>query len=550
MIKGKIYLIIISSILLLNLILAFQFSLFGYEFSFHENSNDKNNLFLSQSTDQQYLLEWNKTWNEYDVSEVSGIGVDSSDNVFIVGSIKSLDTGKDDVFLLKYNKTGDLLWNKIWGGPNYDNAYGLVIDSSDNIYIVGSTGNDTGEYVGFELDKLKNLDIILIKYNNLGVEQWHKTWGGDFDEVGKAIALDSENNIYIVGDSNRINEDHPPNLDIDVIFVKFDSLGNYQWNKILYDLNNGGGWEHGHGVEIDSSNNIYIAGYSLNIGILMCKYTSSGIQEWYTMQYRWGIMDIGGITVDSSDNIYIIGTNGVQVRGKSIFLSKYNCLGTQKWGTEWSNEPWPAQDHGTGIAIDSVDNVYAIGTALLKYNSSGALLLLTTEITGKKIGIDSEDNLFITGASGSDVSLRKYNIDSDGDELSDREEENIYFTDPDDSDSDDDGLTDGAEINNYSTDPNDSDSDDDGLTDGAEIYNYSTDPNNSDTDGDGFKDGEEVFRCFDPKNALNNPLMSSIGIIIILLTVFGLTTIFIIFPRKVKRKVEDLESELSKQTSI
>ncbi len=549
MIKGKNYLIIISGILLLTLILAFQFSLFGYEFSWNEYYNDKNNLFLSQSTDHQYLLEWNKIWNEYDVSEVSGIGVDSSDNVFIVGSIKSLDTGKDDVFLLKYNKTGDLLWNKIWGGPNYDNAYGLVIDSSDNIYIVGSTGNDTGEYVGFELDKLKNLDIILIKYNNLGVEQWHKTWGGSFDEVGRAIALDLENNIYIVGDSNRIDEDHPPNLDIDVILVKFDCLGNYQWDKILYDLR-GMGWEHGRGVEIDSSNNIYIAGYMHWEEMMLWKYTSSGIQEWNTIR-DMRIMDIGGIAVDSSDNIYIIGTTGFHSLGTTIFLSKYNCSGKQKWYKAWMNVSYPAQDHGTGIAIDSVDNVYAIGTALLKYNSNGALLLLTTEITGKKIGIDSEDNLFITGASGSDVFLRKYNIDSDGDGLSDREEENIYFTDPYDSDSDDDGLTDGAEINNYSTDPNDSDSDDDGLTDDEEVNSYLTDPNNSDTDGDGFKDGEEVFRGFDPNNALNNLLMGNIGIIIILLTVFGLITIFIIYPRiKVKRKVEDLESELSKQTSI
>ncbi len=56
MIKGKIYLIIISGILLLNLILAFQFFLFGYEFSWNEYYNDKNNLFLSQSIDNQYLL--------------------------------------------------------------------------------------------------------------------------------------------------------------------------------------------------------------------------------------------------------------------------------------------------------------------------------------------------------------------------------------------------------------------------------------------------------------------------------------------------------------
>ncbi len=66
---------------------------------------------------------------------------------------------------------------------------------------------------------------------------------------------------------------------------------------------------------------------------------------------------------------------------------------------------------------------------------------------------------------------------TDGDGLPDVDEENIYFTNPNNSDSDDDNLTDGEEINTYSTDPNDSDSDDDNLTDGEEVNTHSTDPN-------------------------------------------------------------------------
>ncbi|GEM_PF-403606 len=84
------------------------------------------------------------------------------------------------------------------------------------------------------------------------------------------------------------------------------------------------------------------------------------------------------------------------------------------------------------------------------------------------------------------------NLDSDGDGLTDIEEEDIYKTDPNNPDTDGDGLMDGKEINSYKTDPNNPDTDGDSLKDGEEVNNYKTNPNNEDTDGEGLKDGDEV----------------------------------------------------------
>jgi len=400
MIKGKIYLILISGILLLTLILTFQFSLFGYESSWNEYYNDKNNLFLSQSTDQQYLLEWNKTWSEYDVEKVTGIGIDSSDNVFIVGNLKGYN-----IFLLKYNKTGDLMWNKTGGGPPYARAYDLVIDSSDNIYIVGQT----------------NSDIIIIKYNNLGIEEWSTIWGENFDEVGRSIALDSEGNIYIVGDSykNDLN-------DYDLIFVKFNSSGNYQWHKIWpkiwpsYDVDS----LSGRGVAIDSSNNIYILGQcGWCDRFFLLKYNNSGIEEWNRSFLVWEVHWVSKIIVDSSDKVYILGDKDGHGYPRTMYLLKYNSFGSNEWSFEYFDYGESALyfPYAEGIAVDSVDNVYVVGWGLIKFNSSGNLIFNTTAISGKLIDIDSEDNLFITGESGSDVFLKKYKIDANGDGLSDKQ---------------------------------------------------------------------------------------------------------------------------------
>jgi OOP family OmpA-OmpF porin len=84
-------------------------------------------------------------------------------------------------------------------------------------------------------------------------------------------------------------------------------------------------------------------------------------------------------------------------------------------------------------------------------------------------------------------------FDSDGDGLTDIDEQTKYNTDYLDPDTDHDRLTDGQEILDYNTNPLDPDSDIDMLTDGQEVLDYGTDPNDQDTDDGGVFDGHEVL---------------------------------------------------------
>jgi uncharacterized delta-60 repeat protein len=90
-------------------------------------------------------------------------------------------------------------------------------------------------------------------------------------------------------------------------------------------------------------------------------------------------------------------------------------------------------------------------------------------------------------------------VDSDGDGLSDWEEERLG-TNPPLQDTDGDGLSDWMEINIYLTDPNQADMDGDGLSDGEEIHIYSSFPDSPDSDGDGLSDGEERDNLTNPWN--------------------------------------------------
>ena len=83
-------------------------------------------------------------------------------------------------------------------------------------------------------------------------------------------------------------------------------------------------------------------------------------------------------------------------------------------------------------------------------------------------------------------------LDSDGDNLTDTNETDIYGTDPNDIDTDDDNLDDGLEVLVYGTDPLSTDTDMDGLDDGVEVLTNGTDPLDNDTDDDLLSDGDEV----------------------------------------------------------
>ncbi|GAH33416.1 unnamed protein product, partial [marine sediment metagenome] len=209
----------------------------------------------------------------------------------------------------------DFAWNRTWGTVDGDFAEDIACDSEGNIYIVGWTNNDTaGGY-----------DILLIKYNNLGIQIWNRTWGGVGTDYGYGIAIDSSNNIFVVGQFLNSSTSH-----LDVALVKYDSLGTQIWNRTWDQTNTEN--EVGYGVAIDNNDNIYITGYAYIPGLdkqaLLVKYDETGHYQW---KVTWGgteIEEAYSVAVDSQNNVYITGTTGSEFQ---TFLINYNSAGVEQW---------------------------------------------------------------------------------------------------------------------------------------------------------------------------------------------------------------------------
>jgi hypothetical protein len=280
--------------------------------------------------------------------QIQGIKVDSSGNVYIVGSASG--SFSITLFIAKFNDTGVLQWQRILDGTaTSEYSAGLALDSSNNVYIVGY--NFTS--------------LIVAKYDTDGVIQWERKVGTSNNTYGLGIAVDSSNNVYVTGYTNSQGAGGQ-----DAIIIKYNSSGTLQWQRTLGNSYNG----YATDIDVDSSGNVYIVG-DLSFGgqpaIMIAKYNTSGTIQWQEYLSFGGFLNSPGrgITVDSSNNVYITGYN----TGGTCYLAKFDTNGNVQWQR--------AVDSliGYRVTVDSSSNVYIIGSTfagkcfIAKYNTSGTI---------------------------------------------------------------------------------------------------------------------------------------------------------------------------------
>ena len=170
----------------------------------------------SSVQDLNYDLKLNSAGNLIGVGQTFG----SFD-----GNTKYGSGSNSDYYLIKYDSDGNKLWSTQYGSAGHQWGYGLAIDSSDNIYLTASTDEsvDSQTYSGGD-------DIILAKYSDNGTKQWLKILGTAQDEIPYSLVVDSSDNIHMIGATDGTLVSGSPNPDgsgstSDYFLLKFDSNG-------------------------------------------------------------------------------------------------------------------------------------------------------------------------------------------------------------------------------------------------------------------------------------------------------------------------------------
>jgi len=319
--------------------------------------------------------------------------------------IQSLDGYLGAINTQTSESAPQLAWNRTFGGVADSFAYELALDSNSNIYVVGNTFS-TG--TGFS-------DVLLLKYSPDGVLLWNRTWGvPNRNEFGRGIAIDNQNNIYLTGKTFFTDPTWG-----DVLLLKYDPTGNYIWNRTL---GAGSGIDEGWDL-IYSDGVLWITGLTRSLGgtqdeVLLAKYAINGSQ---LGAYHWGGIgnDIGFAIALSGSVIFIAGqTNSFGAGGADALLVKFDTNGTKIGNWTWGgNQGDSAKDlifdgAGFGYLTGSTENNALL--FLVKFNGNGQFIW--NRIWGSKgtavgegIDIDSNNNPYVVvqmydyGAGHTDV---------------------------------------------------------------------------------------------------------------------------------------------------
>ncbi|MGQ4891468.1 MAG: hypothetical protein ACP6IP_03165 [Candidatus Njordarchaeia archaeon] len=165
--------------------------------------------------DENGDLVWNRTYGE-DLSWSFSI-VQAADGGYIVaGSIYFNDSRGSDVWLLKVDENGSVVWNRTYGGDGSDKAFS-IIQATDGGYVVAGSTSSFG--VG-------KSDVWLFKIDEDGDVVWNRTYGGDKSDNAYSIARTVDGGYVVVGSTTSFGVDGD-----DVWLLRVDKIGDLIWSK-------------------------------------------------------------------------------------------------------------------------------------------------------------------------------------------------------------------------------------------------------------------------------------------------------------------------------
>jgi len=135
---------------------------------------------------------WNTTSGGDERDECYTVSVDAKGNIIVSGATKSfrgIYYYDSALWTIKYDGVGNMIWNRTTGGSNFDGGFGIAADRDNNIIAAGYTGSFGLGYT----------DLWLIKYDPWGNIVWNRTEGSYFADYGFDVAIDRDNNIIAVG---------------------------------------------------------------------------------------------------------------------------------------------------------------------------------------------------------------------------------------------------------------------------------------------------------------------------------------------------------------
>ncbi len=326
-------------------------------------------------------LGWSQTYGGTGSESASSVVQTSDGGYAIAGTTYNITINQDvysDVYLVKTDASGNMLWNKIYGGTGSESA-SSVVQTSDGGYAIAGTTDSYGA---------GNNDFWLVKTDSAGNQLWTKTYGGTGSESASSVVQTSDGGYAIAGTTDSYGAGNN-----DFWLVKTDSAGNQLWTKTY----GGTGSESASSVVQTSDGGYAIAGTTYNITInqdvysdvYLVKTDASGNMLWNKIYGGTGLQGGQGVVQTSDDGYAIVGRRSFFGPSKyDIYLVKTDASGNMLW-----NKTYGGFDYGLGVynygfgfgVVQTSDGGYAIVGSTSSYGAGDFVYLIKTDGSGNML---------------------------------------------------------------------------------------------------------------------------------------------------------------------
>jgi hypothetical protein len=382
--------------------------------------------YLIKTNDQGDTL-WTKRIGGNDVEFCNSVQQTTDGGYIITGQTQSFGAGLFDVYLIKTDVAGNVLWTKTFGGIYFNGSYsteqttdgGFIIAGYTNsfgaghdVYLIktdtngdtlwtktfGGTGNDVGMSVqqtsdggyivtGYtENPGADSADVYLIKIDPNGDALWTKTYSGPGDDVGYSVLQSTDGGYIITGITNSFGAGL-----YDIYLIKTDANGDSLWIKTF----GGTGYDYSFCVQQTIDGGYLIAGYTNSFGAgsidaYLIKTDSNGDTLW--------AKTYGGIDADDAESVQQTSDGGYIITGYSrsfssvhddVYLIKTDSFGNS--GCNQASAPFITntssfQVSGTPTIVTSPATIVTAPTTLLGSGGTVTTLCMSVGLSPLSLG--------------------------------------------------------------------------------------------------------------------------------------------------------------------
>jgi len=302
-----------------------QTAVFG---DFTVTSKGELDFFVAKYSPEGKCL-WVRTGGGGKIDRGYGVAVDAQGNVFATGHCQSTDAtfdgttmpnhGDYDIFVVKYDAKGKLLWLKSGGGAGYDYGHSIAVTNAGDCFVTGAMAGDC-EFAGKSVSNGKGGHVFLARFSSAGELAWLRVSEGG-GSAGEHLALDADGGTVVVGGASgsatfgKFTIGNKSGRE--AFAVKHDAAGNELWS-----------------FKGDGSVNALFSSVALDARGDVC----------LTGMFQ-GTLALGGRTVES------LGAN-------DLLVAKLDRDGKLRW---FRTGGGAGVDYALSVAADAEGNVYATG---------------------------------------------------------------------------------------------------------------------------------------------------------------------------------------------